>query len=397
MDSELSRRSFTYLPLLDSPGLPAKPRSQSLTLNISAYSTGLPDEETVKLCLICEETVGTVGVEECGHMYCEDCFRGYVEEETKVKGMVRCPKFNCGNEVGEGLLERFMDEASFYRYLRLQRDSALESNPDFRWCPKPHCKGFALKPPSSATLTCSVCSHAFCFFCGEPPHAASRCRAKADRSLRAWAKRHNAKFCPNCKVLVQRGAGCSHMSCVRCGHEWCWLCGLPLSGHQHCQVQQYWLWNPPVYICIALLGFPAVLPFVFVILMLIVAKNEFGNSFDDWKERSPCSFYISLVSLTLLCTPLLFLLVALGSVLVLCDIIHLGSGSNQRTFCYCLFSTLLSISASPLVVALIALIAALAPVLGVVYIVFKLYICQRRLRGDASYMVPTGVPGYPLG
>ena len=42
--------------------------------------------------------------------------------------------------------------------------------------------------------------------------------------LLEWAIAGNAQICPHCSVLVERSAGCLHMTCT-CGKEFCYICG----------------------------------------------------------------------------------------------------------------------------------------------------------------------------
>merc|ERR1711964_747283 len=37
--------------------------------------------------------------------------------------------------------------------------------------------------------------------------------------------------CPECKVLTYKFAACNHMTCIKCKHEWCWLCRGKYKGH----------------------------------------------------------------------------------------------------------------------------------------------------------------------
>ena len=41
----------------------------------------------------------------------------------------------------------------------------------------------------------------------------------------------NTKPCPKCKTPISKGDGCHHMTCRVCTHEWCWLCGDLWSKH----------------------------------------------------------------------------------------------------------------------------------------------------------------------
>jgi hypothetical protein len=47
----------------------------------------------------------------------------------------------------------------------------------------------------------------------------------------SWAAA-NTKQCHHCLQLVERSAGCNHMSCT-CGNEFCYECGVNWEGYEH--------------------------------------------------------------------------------------------------------------------------------------------------------------------
>jgi ribosomal protein L37AE/L43A len=54
-----------------------------------------------------------------------------------------------------------------------------------------------------------------------------------------------AKKCPNCRRLIQKRGGCDHMTCSVCSHEFCWVCFadytkiLENSKYRHKQTCKY--------------------------------------------------------------------------------------------------------------------------------------------------------------
>ena len=49
------------------------------------------------------------------------------------------------------------------------------------------------------------------------------CKEKIDDSIKEFAKNHFVKRCPNCGIVIEKNNGCNHITCVQCGHQWCWL------------------------------------------------------------------------------------------------------------------------------------------------------------------------------
>eukprot|EP00731_Ephydatia_muelleri_P020036 Em0012g861a len=39
------------------------------------------------------------------------------------------------------------------------------------------------------------------------------------------------KSCPQCRIRIEKNEGCNHMTCIKCRHEFCWICLTPWSKH----------------------------------------------------------------------------------------------------------------------------------------------------------------------
>ena len=71
-----------------------------------------------------------------------------------------------------------------------------------------------------------------CFKCGAVDHPGSSCNSVGNAELRNYVKQFNVQKCPSCGFGTQKIDGCNHMTCVKCRHNWCWLCrGKYSSGH----------------------------------------------------------------------------------------------------------------------------------------------------------------------
>ena len=42
----------------------------------------------------------------------------------------------------------------------------------------------------------------------------------------------NVKYCPNCKLTIEKNQGCNHMACP-CGYQFCWNCLENWRGHSY--------------------------------------------------------------------------------------------------------------------------------------------------------------------
>lgn len=346
-----------------------------------------------KMCPICVEREVEIEVM-CGHGYCGDCLREYAKQESWKKEVMRCPRHDCRGEIPLQDVKRLLVGPDLLRYLRFQDELRLERKQGFRWCPQPGCTGYALADSSTSTLQCTHCGHLFCSLCLHSHTPGSACTGQ-DSGLRLWVQRSKAKFCPNCKTVIQRGAGCSQMMCARCRHRWCWLCGLPLAQHSECPVQRLWIYNPPYAICLALLFAPVLLPFAFIILAVLLAAAGFENNWiDALRERHPWLFYTLLTTTAAVLTPIFVLVVLFSGGVVLGEYCW---GQHTRKCMWGVFVAICSVLGAPVTLGSVILLAILAPCAGAGYLLFKIYIWQRRIRGDTDYLQPTGLQGYPIG
>lgn len=60
--------------------------------------------------------------------------------------------------------------------------------------------------------------------CGQAGHGRVRCGNVNDDQFESWAKNYGAKYCPKCKINTLKFDGCNHITCKKCGYEWCWVC-----------------------------------------------------------------------------------------------------------------------------------------------------------------------------
>jgi len=184
---------------------------------------------------------------------CRSCLAHHVEAQLETLGLaisgslgLTCPSLGCSHLYTDSELRIITSPETFARYDKLRLLSYLSNLADFRWCLGEGCHSgqvydfsVAATLPSFATdlplgrrnrVVCDECGFAMCFAHQTPWHEGLDCieydAERGDPQLeatRAWI-RDNTKACPGCEAPVEKGAGCFHMTCRRCGWEFCWEC-----------------------------------------------------------------------------------------------------------------------------------------------------------------------------
>uniref|UniRef100_A0ACD5TRX2 Uncharacterized protein n=1 Tax=Avena sativa TaxID=4498 RepID=A0ACD5TRX2_AVESA len=203
-------------------------------------------------CALCfdEHAVGKMRSAGCAHLYCCECWRGYLRaavEDGARSLSLRCPDPSCSLAVVRDLVHDVADDEDRQRYDRFALRSYVEENKKMRWCPSPGC-ALAVDGEQcgdQVDVLCS-CGHGFCILCTEEPH-----RPVACDTVRKWMEKNssesettnwvlaNAKHCPKCRRPIEKNSGCNHMRCGSpCHHQFCWICLGPweehLTGNYNC-------------------------------------------------------------------------------------------------------------------------------------------------------------------
>jgi ariadne-1 len=201
------------------------------------------EENELITCPICFDGYTILEMKElkyCGHLFCEECWRGYIHTSINNDGLgclnLRCPNLRCRAVVSEDMVFSLgLSEDDNSKYRKYLVRSYVEQNSDVKWCPAPNCQ-YAVKVDdvvdASQEVVCN-CSYKFCWNCLQESHRPIDCD-----TVRKWVSMisdgesqnlywilRNSKPCPMCKRPIEKNFGCIHMTCLPpCGFQFCWIC-----------------------------------------------------------------------------------------------------------------------------------------------------------------------------
>jgi ariadne-1 len=176
----------------------------------------------------------------CGHAYCLNCYRQYVEHKIKDESeaiRIQCPTEGCNKLLPPKVIDFLLDQEMQTRYQTVLTRTYVDDNDQLKWCPAPNCE-FAMecyvKPEQLHEIVPTVrcnCGHAFCFGCSLNDHQPTPCslvkkwikKCEDDSETANWISAHT-KECPKCLSTIEKNGGCNHMTCRKCKHEFCWIC-----------------------------------------------------------------------------------------------------------------------------------------------------------------------------
>ena len=203
---------------------------------------------------------------DCGHVHCKVCISTHVAGKIQSGRVnkIDCPSVECAGVISPSIIQSLVPPDLFSRYNRLLQKRALEARKDIAFCPLPMCEGVAPKHEDSYLTKCPLCEHAFCTNCNNPWHGAAPCQdlpqdlkalkeaydnassemrtalenkygrkylfdAFSNMETEKWIQ-DNTKKCPSCSSSIEKTTGCNKMACFNCSANFCWLCGVEITG-----------------------------------------------------------------------------------------------------------------------------------------------------------------------
>jgi len=149
-----------------------------------------------------------------------------------------CPDCNAKLSISD--VQRFGTAAQVETFDARLTKIYMQSLDEYRQCLRPGCGDGQIHDGGAENplVICKSCRFKTCFTHNIPFHEGMTCtqydvhvrqRDKAMKKSEKFVKK-NCKSCPGCKFDIMKNGGCDHMTCRRCGHEFCWLCLAPYEG-----------------------------------------------------------------------------------------------------------------------------------------------------------------------
>ncbi|KAJ5584347.1 uncharacterized protein N7459_004147 [Penicillium hispanicum] len=173
-------------------------------------------------CTLCTELHPFVDLFEspCSHSYCKTCIARLFEDSLIDDSLF--PPRCCRIALPFSAVRKFLDLDVVRRF----EEKSIERNDPFRtYCSNKLCSAYILpEHVQGYTGICRECKQETCTLCKQPSHT-DECDEIQDE-LRELGKTQGWQECAKCGHLLELHTGCYHMTC-RCGHQFCYLCGLP--------------------------------------------------------------------------------------------------------------------------------------------------------------------------
>ena len=167
-------------------------------------------------------------VGKCGHAFCNNCWYDFLSINIKENKLpsIKCLDFKCKEKLKDKFIINLLnsDIDLIKKYKRYKLELEIINDPNKKLCPYPNCDSYLeLKQILNKDVTCKN-NHTFCFECLKKPHGKLPCNENLDKSMEEYAKNNFVKKCPKCSIITEKNNGCNHITCTKCGYQWCWLC-----------------------------------------------------------------------------------------------------------------------------------------------------------------------------
>ncbi|KAK0192300.1 hypothetical protein F5146DRAFT_1039268 [Armillaria mellea] len=181
-------------------------------------------------CPICFDEVVAPFTLNCGHSACRSCLKNYLVAAIDNRFFpLTClgNEASCPERIPLSVARELLSASQFDSVMHSAFSAHVHARPgEFHYCPTPDCPQIYRSAPNGTVLQCPSCLIRICSTCHVEQHDGSDCPDRDDKDVafKEWAKKHDVKNCPGCKVPIERAEGCNHVTCTRCQTHICWVC-----------------------------------------------------------------------------------------------------------------------------------------------------------------------------
>ncbi|OZC07690.1 RWD domain protein [Onchocerca flexuosa] len=203
----------------------------------------------------------------CGHVFCMECISDYYRQKLhdNLIWQFQCLNTGCDSPATQTQIRQVLNDDEFEVYEQRLLEGALDLMSDVVTCPRISCQAPVIIDNSehSNLASCSLCHYSFCILCKKTYHGVESCSlteefqrklmsqietatpTQLEEIYRKFGKKQleqlletlksekwiqcNSKPCPSCQAKIEKGSGCNKITCIKCGHCFCWLCGIVLN------------------------------------------------------------------------------------------------------------------------------------------------------------------------
>ncbi|KIL62242.1 hypothetical protein M378DRAFT_1055929 [Amanita muscaria Koide BX008] len=195
------------------------------------YSTG--QYPSAHLCPVCLDKPTDSTRLPCGHLWCRTCLSSYLVASISSTSFPLCclgDEAQCKQKIPLFIAKHLLSAQEFQSLVEASFSAHVQRHSDeFHYCPSPDCPQVyraAPKTLAGTTVQCPSCLLRICPACHQEAHEGFACAddEEWDKDFKEWAKDHDVKRCPGCRITIERVEGCNHMTCTQCLTHICWVC-----------------------------------------------------------------------------------------------------------------------------------------------------------------------------
>ncbi len=204
-------------------------------------------------CFICSDEKNDITSLSCGHVFCTDCFSGYINSKKGDKNECfhsRCLMTDCKHRMLPSFFELYGSKETYHDYKNFLISDYMDNRKGMQYCRGHQCNRVFIREDMISLMNtiegdiekcknvcndifveCKNCKNRQCFCCNNEDHYPITCE-----QLNLWMEKDrnegltmnwivaNTKKCPECRNPIEKNQGCRHMKCKYCNHDFCWDC-----------------------------------------------------------------------------------------------------------------------------------------------------------------------------